>query len=67
MDSETGERYFVATAHGWRGFYIPYTLTTNNLIEEVKMIRKQIENDNKEIFENPKYFKENVVKTSKGA
>jgi hypothetical protein len=61
MDTETEERYFVATVHRWRGFYIPYTLTTEEVIEEVKSIREQIENDKKEIFENPKYFKENVV------
>lgn len=59
IDTTTEQRYFVATVCGWNGFYIPY-LPTDEVISEVKEIREKIEADDKEVFENPKYFKETV-------
>ena len=58
VDTANEKRYFVATVLGWKGFYIPYNLTTQEVIEEVKMIRNKIEGGDEEIFKNPKYFKE---------
>lgn len=61
IDTNTEQRYFVATVLGWNGFYIPY-LPTDKVISEIKKIREKITNGDMEIFEDPKYFKETVFK-----
>ena len=61
IDTKTDKRYFVAKIHGWGGWYLSND-KTQNIIDEVKLIREKIENDDKKIFLNPKYFKNNIYK-----
>ena len=59
IDTETGQRYFVASVCGWNKFYLPY-LPTDEIISEVKSIRDKIENGDKCIFEDPKYYLDKI-------
>jgi len=62
LDTITEQRYFVATVYGWKGFYIADNIKTEEVKEEVKEIRRKIEEGDKKIFTNPKYFKETIFK-----
>jgi len=61
FDTVTEQRYFVATVYGWKGFYIT-EINSEKIVKEVKKIRRKIEENDEEIFTNPKYFKETIFK-----
>ena len=61
LDTVTEQRYFVATVYGWKGFYIT-EINSEKIVKEVKEIRRKIEENDEEIFTNPKYFKETIFK-----
>jgi len=62
LDTITEQRYFVATVYGWKGFYIADNINSEKIVKEVKKIRRKIEENDEEIFTNPKYFKETIFK-----
>ena len=62
LDTVTEQRYFVATVYGWKGFYIMDNRNSEKIVKEVKEIRRKIEENDEEIFTNPKYFKETIFK-----
>jgi len=62
FDTVTEQRYFVATVYGWKGFYIMDNRNSEKIVKEVKEIRRKIEENDEEIFTNPKYFKETIFK-----
>jgi len=62
LDTVTEQRYFVATVYGWKGFYIMDNRNSEKIVKEVKKIRRKIEENDEEIFTNPKYFKETIFK-----
>lgn len=62
IDTVTEKRYFVATIYGWRGFYLPYTLSTDKIIAEVKSIRERMDAGDDSVFTDPKYFRKSVLK-----
>ena len=61
LDTITEQRYFIATVYGWKGFYIT-EINSEKIVKEVKKIRRKIEENDEEIFTNPKYFKETIFK-----
>jgi len=52
---------FGATVYGWKGFYIT-EINSEKIVKEVKKIRRKIEENDENIFENLKYTKKTAFK-----
>ena len=61
IDTETNKRYYVAKICGYGGWYLSND-NPQNICDELQLIRDKIENGDKRIFLNPKYFKNNIYK-----
>ena len=61
LDTITEQRYFIATVYGWKGFYIT-EINSEKIVKEVKKIRRKIEENDENIFENLKYTKKTAFK-----